>query len=277
MTEIDVIALDLDGTALLPNNTVSNETKRAVKNAREAGIHVVIATGRICSEAREFAQQIGADDTMVTSGGAALSSVRYADNTMRVSIPWELAVRAAAIVERIGMTAMVYVGNTLIVTAHDDKIFGQYKSNEGYLAAKRVVESTSECIANEKLSVDKIFVRSKDSNMLENAKKQLQEILGIRVMSSAKDNLEIISPIADKGMALSMLCRSYGTDISRAAAIGDSENDLEMLKAVCLPIAMGNAADTVKEICEFVTEDNANDGVAKAIDKIVANKKKGIA
>ena len=67
-----------------------------------------------------------------------------------------------------------------------------------------------------------------------------------------------------------MLCRELGTDLSHAAAIGDSENDLEMLRAVELPIAMGNASDAVKAICKRQTLTNAEDGVAAAIDRILA-------
>ena len=67
-----------------------------------------------------------------------------------------------------------------------------------------------------------------------------------------------------------MLCRELGTDISHAAAIGDSENDLEMLRAAALPIAMGNASDAVKALCRWETRTNAEDGVAAAIDRILA-------
>lgn len=269
MREFDLIALDLDGTALMPDNTVSERTKEAVRRARQAGMHVVIATGRICAEAREFAREIGADDTMVTSGGATLSSVKYGTCSVRISMPWEPAVRAAAVVERIGMTAMVYAGERLLITPYDEIEFGRYKSNEGYLAAKQVEASVAEYIANERLSVDKIFVRSSDDANLRYARTQLETIPGVRVMSSATDNIEIISPIADKGMALGMLCRTLGTNLSRAAAIGDSENDLEMLHAVALPVAMGNATDAVKAACRRVTATNAMDGVAKAIEEIL--------
>lgn len=270
MQNIDLIALDLDGTALAPGNVVTEATRAAVARARAAGVHVVIATGRICGEAREFAREIGADDLMVTSGGAALSSIKYGACTMRISMPWEPAVRAAAVVERIGMTAMVYAAETIFITPYDDLEFGRYKSNEGYLAVKKVVPSVAEHIADERLSIDKIFVRSGDPVMLRRARRQLEGIPGVRVMSSAEDNLEIVSPIADKGTALSMLCRALGTGLSRAAAIGDSENDLEMLRAVSLPVAMGNASDAVKAASVFTTRSNAEDGVAAAIEKILA-------
>ena len=227
MQKIELIALDLDGTALTPDNTVSDATRDAVRRAREAGLHVVISTGRICGEARDFAVALGTDDVMVTSGGASISSVSEGRCTMRMSMPWEPAVRAAAAVERIGITAMIYVGETLLITPYDDLEFGRYKSNEGYLAVKQVVPSVAEYIADHRLSVDKIFARSNDPVMLGMIRSQIEQIPGVRVMSSAADNIEVVTPAADKGTALGMLCRALGTDLSRAAAIGDSDGQCQ--------------------------------------------------
>ena len=230
-------------------------------------------SGRICGEARDFAVDLDADDLMVTSGGATLSSISGEGCTMRMSMPWEAAVRAAAAVERIGMIAMIYVGETLLITPYDDLGFGSYKTNEGYLTSKKVVPSVAEYIADHHLSVDKIFVRSQDPVTLLRTRAILEQIPGIRVMSSAADNLEVITPAADKGTALGMLCRDIGTDLDHAAAIGDSENDFEMLRAVALPIAMGNASSEVKALCRWETDTNAEDGVAHAIDRILAHNK----
>lgn len=261
----DLIALDLDGTALNPKNTVSPAVREAVAWARARGVHVVVSTGRICSEAAEFAQMMGADDEMVTSGGATLSMASENSCTMRISIPWEPAVRAAAIVERVGMTSMIYAGEHLYITPYDEMFFSQYKTNEGFLSSKQVVPSVAEYIATHHLSVDKIFCRSRDPFMLRMARRQIASIPGVRVMSSADDNIEIISPLADKGSALAVLCEHMGTTLDRCIAMGDSENDLEMLRAVAMPVAMGNANDEVKSIAKYITETNAHDGVAKAI------------
>ena len=199
MNKIKLIALDLDGTALTPQNKVAETTTDAVRRAREAGVYVAVSTGRICGEARDFAVDLDADDLMVTSGGATLSSISGEGCTMRMSMPWEAAVRAAAAVERIGMIAMIYVGETLLITPYDDLGFGSYKTNEGYLTSKKVVPSVAEYIADHHLSVDKIFVRSQDSVTLLRTRAILEQIPGIRVMSSAADNLEVITPAADKG------------------------------------------------------------------------------
>lgn len=116
MKKIDLIALDLDGTALNPQNQVSPATADAVRRARESGIHVVVSTGRICGEARDFALMLGTDDQMVTRAALRCRAYRRSAGTMRMSMPWEAAVRASAVVERIGMITMVYVGETLLIT-----------------------------------------------------------------------------------------------------------------------------------------------------------------
>src|SRR5699024_2694978 len=151
--------------------------------------------------------------------------------TMRVSIAWEDGVRAAAVVERIGMTSMIYAGERLLITPYDEMFFSQYKTNEGFLTSKQVVPSVAEFIATEHLPVDKIFCRSKDPFMLQMARRQLASVSGVSVMSSADDNIEILSPLADKGRALGKLCEQLGTTLDRCIAMGDSENDLEMLRA----------------------------------------------
>lgn len=261
----NLIALDLDGTALNRQQTVSPAVREAVGWARARGVHVVVSTGRICSEAAEFAQMMGANDEMVTSGGATLSLASKNICTMRVSIPWEDGVRAAAVVERVSMASMIYAGERLLITPHDEMFFGSYKTNEGFLTSKQVVPSVAEFIANERLAVDKIFCRSMEPFMLHMARRQLANIPGVRVMSSAEDNIEILSPLADKGRALGKLCEQLGTTLDRCIAIGDSENDLEMLRAVGMPVAMGNANDEVKSIAKYITATNAEDGVAKAI------------
>ena len=178
MNKIKLIALDLDGTALTPQNKVAETTTDAVRRAREAGVHVVVSTGRICGEARDFAIDLDADDLMVTSGGATLSSISGEGCTMRMSMPWEAAVRAAAAVERIGMIAMIYVGETLLITPYDDLGFGSYKTNEGYLTSKKVVPSVTEYIADHHLSIDKIFVRSQDPVTLLRTRAILEQIPG---------------------------------------------------------------------------------------------------
>ncbi len=263
--QYDLIALDLDGTALSSNNEVQRSTIDAVRWAREHGVRVVVSTGRICGEAAEFARRIGTEDEMVTAGGAALGSVATGACFEHVSIPWEQAVRAAAILERASLITMVYIDSHIVLTPYSDMEFGRYKSNEGYLAVKQVAPSVAEYIAQGHHAVDKLFSRCTNPVILAHARAQLERLPGVRVMSSYFDNVEVVARRADKGSALRRLCERYGTTLARTIAIGDSENDLEMLRVVGMPVAMGNAAPEVKALARYVTADNNHGGVAQAI------------
>lgn len=125
---------------------------------------------------------------MVTSGGAALSLLSEERCFMRLSMPWEASVRAAAALERVGLSTMVYVAENLLVTPYDELAFSRYKSNEGYLANKKVVPSVAEWVADGRVMVDKIFSRSLDPANIARARQVLSRVEGIRVMSSASDN-----------------------------------------------------------------------------------------
>ncbi len=91
----------------------------------------------------------------------------------------------------------------------------------------------------------------------------------IEVTKSHPQFLEIVSPGVSKAAAVKILAEKFGVDKSEVMAIGDSDNDLPMLKAAGKSIAMGNGTAEVKNSCDFVTADCADDGFAAAVDEYV--------
>ncbi len=260
-----IIALDLDGTVLTSEHTVQQSTTDAVRWAREQGVYVMLSTGRIAGEAADFARQIGTDDLMVTGGGSSISSLSTGTCMERCSFPWEVAVQVAEMIEHADMNAMIYCGEQLFLTEKSDVTFSSYKKNEGFLNNKVVLKSVAEHIRQHQLSIDKLFTRCADAALLQSVRTRLEKLPQVRVLSSAADNLEVIAPNTDKATALARVAERLGTDLEHTIAIGDSENDLEMLQAVGMPIAMGNATDEVKRLAKYITADNHHDGVAQAI------------
>ena len=99
----------------------------------------------------------------------------------------------------------------------------------------------------------------------EQALAEIRPLPGITITSSGSDNFEILPAGADKGRALTRLGELLDVTPAEMAAIGDSDNDAEMLRAVGMPVAMGNADAALKNLAKYITADCDHDGVAQAI------------
>ncbi|MDU3351757.1 MAG: HAD-IIB family hydrolase, partial [Clostridium sp.] len=89
------------------------------------------------------------------------------------------------------------------------------------------------------------------------------------VVSSGTDNFEVMVGTTSKGNAVAHLADTFNINPEEVMCIGDSENDISMLKFAGVSVAMGNGLQMVKDIADFVTDTNNNDGVAKAIEMFV--------
>ena len=94
---------------------------------------------------------------------------------------------------------------------------------------------------------------------------ELRALEGLELTSSNDHDFEVVPAGVDKGVALAQLAQRYGVPLDQCAAVGDSDNDLAMLQAAGVPIAMGNASQSVKDLALRVVADNGQDGVAAAI------------
>lgn len=234
-----LIALDLDGTLLTEEKTITAETKRWIRRATEAGIAVCFATGRAFQSALPYAEELGLSTPMVTVNG---SEVWEAPHRLlqRTLLPHEpvLALRELALTYDTWYWAYSVEGvyNKDHWTDRPETTewmkFGFYTEDEKALAAVRA-------------GVDAIG--------------------GLEVTNSHPMNLECNPAGIHKAAGLEGVCRLLGIRMDEVVAVGDSMNDLSMIRAAGLGVAMGNAQELVKHAADFVTDANDEDGVARVI------------
>ena len=94
---------------------------------------------------------------------------------------------------------------------------------------------------------------------------ELSALEGVFLTTSSSHDFELVAAGADKGRALALIAAQYGVSLEECAAVGDSENDLEVLRAVGLPIAMDNAPRNVKDAAARVAPSNAEEGASWAV------------
>ncbi|CAN7157078.1 Cof-type HAD-IIB family hydrolase [Rossellomorea sp. LjRoot5] len=283
---ITFIATDMDGTLLNENQEISEANKQAILDAQEQGIEVVVATGRSYEEARYVIQEAGISCDIVCANGAEVRN-KQGDIIYQAGIESTRAREIAAVLNETGIYFEIYtdqgtytedyeMGVELIVNIFTTANPGVSEEQVRQAARERfekghikLVEDYGVLFADDSQLVYKFLVFSFDEKQLQEANEKLSELTGIAISSSGKENIEVNSLEAQKGVALEKLLKDKGLSPEHAMAMGDNLNDLSMMKVVGRPVAMGNALEQIKDFCPFITATNKEDGVAKAILEVI--------
>lgn len=268
MDMIRMIALDVDGTLLNSKGQVTVETIRAIRAARARGVRVVISTGRSAPEAAWLTGLAGCDNRAVVLGGAAIADMEDGRHLRRWDIPGELAGTVLETVGGKGLACMVFAGETNLLDPHSNAFFRAHYPYPAYLDSTVVADDLAAWFKTHNQPLTKVYAlgpRELFPPLLE----KLGAMPGLELTSSGADNFEVVARGVDKGRALCLLAWEWGIAPAEIAAVGDSDNDLAMLRAVGCPVAMGNASAEVKAAAAMVTDSNDGDGVAKALWKLI--------
>lgn len=265
---IRMIALDVDGTLLTSEGTLTEGTVRAIGAARAKGVRVVLSTGRSAPEAVWLTGLAGCDDRAVCLGGAAIANMADGRHLRRWDIPGEPAARVLELIRGKGLASMIFAGEANLLDPYSSGYFRANYPYPAYLDTTVVAEDPAGWLARHGQPLTKIHAEG-DPAVFPPLLEVLGRMPGLTLTSSGADNFEVVAAGVDKGKALCLLAREWGIAPAEIAAVGDSDNDLAMLRAVGCPVAMGNASREVKEAAAFVTASNDQEGAAKAILRLI--------
>jgi len=270
---IKLIALDLDGTTLKSDGKLSETNKTAIEAALRKGVEIVAATGRVFSALPEDIRKIAGIRYAITSNGAVimdLASERPVYTNYIKESAAEDVVRTLA--EYNFMVEVFVEGRAYIEKAiYDDvKANGSPIRNTEYLLTTREpIENLLGFALRHKDSIENFNVNFQEQNDKMKMRQVLMNINDISLTSSFDYNLEIGGARTSKGEALAQLCNSLNIKTTEAMACGDSLNDIEMLKAAGLSVAVENAKDEVKAAANYIVSSNNDNGVAEAIERFI--------
>lgn len=269
--EIRLIALDMDGTVLRTDKTVSERTMRALRSAAGRGIAVVPATGRIAKMVPEPVASVPGVRYAITSNGAAVADLKEKSFLYTNLMSREASDRLLRMLEPCGLLVEAYCGGISYSDVHRMEMFQHYSVPQiiyDYVMKSQIfVENLSEFIASREYRLEKVNVPYVPDSMQEPLREQVLSAGGYSVVSSSIDNLEVNKAGVSKGDGLARLCERLGISPSEVLACGDGDNDFEMIRFAGVGVAMENSIPALKEAADFVTDTNDRDGVAKAVEK----------
>lgn len=274
--KIHIIALDLDGTLFNRDRQITPYTKEQIKKAVDCGIAVVISTGRpYVGLPLEEAAELGIRYAITTNGAAVYeipTRTCLYEKCMSEDFSWKIL--GEVLKKHVHLDAFVHGDaytqtSTLEVVRHSSLP----ESTRNYILTTRdQVEDISDFFRKNHLRLQKATINfevESDGGFVdrEETKELLLSYPQIQVVCGGYNNLEFTSAGVTKGAGLRFLCEHLNIPIESAMVCGDSENDKDIMEAAGFAVAMGNAEREIKEIADYVTATNEEDGVGLAIEK----------
>lgn len=257
---IKLVATDIDGTIFIPEKEFTPAVKKCIKNLSSQGVKVVLVTGRMNAAASKIAKDLGLNTPVVSyQGGLVVENdktlyERYLteDQTERI-LEWA---------KKENIHINLY-NDDILYSETDCYEVQRYCNN---LHTEHTVKKFDEI---KKDKINKLLaIDYSNPERISRYEKELQEIFpDLYIVKSTPYFLEFSNPEASKKCAVEFLQNYWGLKKEEILTIGDQNNDIALLQAGGLKIAMGNATDELKAIADYVTDSVYEDGFVKAMER----------
>lgn len=281
---IKLIASDMDGTLLNDDHIISEENLKAIRKAQEMGRHFTIVTGRDYEAVKYYLEECDLKCECILNNGAeyrdvkgnVIESVHMNKNSVKIVID---------MLNEAGLCIQLMTNKgTYITNKESDKkaIIDRFKLFNPKMTEEEVIEFVEEFgkqrgikeidnvydILESDMDILKIVTFDNDEKLIADLKENLRENTSdLAIASTFSNDIEISDIKAQKGLILAKTIKKMGIDKSEVIVLGDSFNDYSMFTEFENSYAMENAIPEIKEIAKYITDNNNNDGVAKAIYK----------
>lgn len=294
-----LLALDMDGTLLNNNKEISKDNIVAIKKAKEMGVKIVLCTGRAHQGIEKYLEEL---ELMTDEHYSATCSGAYVLNNTKndvlkcdtFSMEDIRVVRSMA--SELDIKFNMFTDTDLMI--FENSFFSYYDSIANNLPIKLVelhdikdnTNITKLTLINEDSSVrdsivklfknteeeepnNNLYISTNDSfkrNLFDNLSQLPNNIAEkYTLLKTSPYTVEVIRKEANKGMGVKAISDRFRIRKEEVICIGDSGNDRHMIEYAGLGVAMGNAFEEIKEIADYITEDNENNGVAHVIEKFI--------
>ena len=274
--EISLLAMDLDGTALLDDRkTFSPRLYAALAAAARKGVAIVPTTGRQYAMLPP-AVHTGADweNLCVLCNGGEIRRLRTGELLEAHYMEADTARQVTEIAAGLGLPVELSAGGLLYLTheswdmqrEHEDALY--FHLNNILTTRGQEVPGLDGVLERPDLALDKVNLPYIPCEL----RAEVERLLAGAPVSfawSSPQSVEVTHSLATKANGMLTACRLLGVDPARTMAIGDSGNDIPMLRAAALGVAMGNAPREVRDAADAVTASNMEEGAALAIERYI--------
>lgn len=261
MKDVKIIFLDLDGTLRNNEKRVSERCRKILKKLEEKGIKIIFTTGRSLSHTALINRQFLSGGYVISSNGAEIYNV----NTNEV-----IYNNTISSVNIMFLNELVKKYNLFFTVNAFTKCYtNKLEEDTGLIYQKDLMSLNS-------LKISQVIIESSSLNNMKLFRRDLSTNGELRIINKSKNITnpsgllfyDITNSDVSKGVAARYLCDYFNIDYTKTMAVGDSDNDIELLNFVKVKVAMANATDKLKAVANVVTLSNEKDGVAIILEQL---------
>lgn len=267
---IKLVAIDIDGTLIDSNRNILPAVKDALQKARAQGVKIVLCTGRPQTGVTALLEEldlVGEDNYVITYNGSLVETTT-GKTLIRHALTHDDFLEIEMMSRKLNIPLHTHVSNPprLICT---NRNIPKYSVYEAFLVDVPLFYRAPEEVTADETIIKMMYID--EGPRLEEALAHLPQSFYEKYTCVRSESFffEILNKNATKGNAMLDLAAHLGIDPSETMAIGDNENDLSMIQAAGIGVAMGNAVPLVKEHADFITKTNDEAGVAYVIQEKV--------
>ena len=265
-----VLVLDIDGTLTNTQKEITPATKQAIQTILKKGHKVILASGRPTPGMRRYEQELELDKFggyLLSFNGARIIECRTGEIVYQRILPLSIIPGICRFTRELGCGLFTYFGDILI-SAYEPDEYMLLESRINGMPIK-VVDHFKEYVD---FDVNKCLI-SADPEVAESYEKELREKYGdiVSVYRSEPFYIEIMPKNVDKATSLDQMLKVIGQTRENTICCGDGFNDISMVRYAGVGVAMGNGQTALKEVADYITDTNDNDGLVQVIENFIMN------
>ena len=263
-----LIAIDVDGTLVKSDQTISPRTRDALIRVQEQGVKVCICSGRPTYGIAPHAETLRLADFggfVVSYNGGGICEWSTRTEIFSQTLDADVLPYLYACSQRGGFQILTYVGSHIVAEVTDNRYI-QFTSMRNKMPIRQVPHFLEEIT----YPISKCMIVG-DPEPLSRLEAEMAAALHGRAEAYRSEPffLEVVPRGIDKAKGLATLLAHLGLQREELMAFGDGFNDLSMIQYAGLGIAMGNAQEVIKKAADFVTLSNEADGIADAVERFI--------
>lgn len=266
-----LIAFDVDNTLIDHRKQLTPRVEQSIKKATAAGCNVVISSGRSYVECEELFKRLPEIRYFVGNSGSTVMDAQNCEYLFSAAFTPDESRQVFEKLHGLDCMVTIHAGPWLYIENSARENLAHYETDcyTGLFNASGTWIDSAEELAVSREDVFKIdiFFHSVEDKL---AAEQSLKGFNASMSGGTRTNLELIPGKCTKGTGLQMLSKYLEIPIENVAACGDANNDISMIKAAGLGIAVGNADDDLKTAADVIVADCDHDGAAEAIELILS-------